>query len=742
MMTLALLCALALSPTLQGPSEAEEPEEPVETGHERMVRQLGNVARKAELLNPNLISEDIPGYLEELAELPENEKLRRRWELNRMLGMEAIRSGREAEALEYMNAAYELMDRMHKPLRQRERAATAFELGVAYMRWGETLNCCKRHTSDSCIFPIQGEGVHVELEGSQQAIYYYTETMRLSRPSSRLYVRARWVLNICYMTLGRWPDDVPDEYLIPPETFESTADFPRFLDIAPELELNSFDHAGGAVVDDFDGDGYLDVLSSSSDTSDQLRFWHNNADGSFTEQTDEANLTGLLGGLNMVDADYDNDGDLDVLVLRGGWWRQRVRHPNSLLRNNGDGTFTDVTFEAGLGEVHYPTQTGDWADYDNDGDVDLYVGNEFGESSPLPCQLFRNEGDGTFVDVAEEAGVLNGGFCKSVHWGDYNNDRYPDLFASNMGGPNKLYENLGNGAFREVGHRAGVVDPVSSFVSWWWDVDNDGNLDLFSTAYGGKTIEPDVADVALSYLGLPHMAELPHLYKGDGKGHFTNVAEEWGLGRVTLVMGSNFGDVDGDGWTDMYLGTGYPFYEALMPNVMYRNDAGKGFVDVTTAGGFGHLQKGHSVSFADVDEDGDQDVYQQMGGTFPGDAFGNALFENPGFGNHWLKVRCVGTTTNRAAIGVRIRADIVEDGTPRSIYRWVGSGGSFGCNPLRQELGLGRAERVERLEIYWPTSDTTQVFEDVAADQAIEVTEGEEAFEVTTLAPFTFATDG
>jgi hypothetical protein len=161
-----------------------------------------------------------------------------------------------------------------------------------------------------------------------------------------------------------------------------------------------------------------------------------------------------------------------------------------------------------------------------------------------------------------------------------------------------------------------------------------------------------------------------------------------------------------------------------MPNVMYRNKGGKGFADVTTNGGFGHLQKGHGVAFADLDGDGDQDVIVKMGGGFPGDAYGIALFENPGFGNHWIEIRLVGVRSNRSAIGARIKVDITEGGAHRSIYRTVGTGGSFGCNPLRQEIGLGKAEKIDALEIFWPASRTRQTFRDLAADRFVEITEG------------------
>jgi hypothetical protein len=188
-------------------------------------------------------------------------------------------------------------------------------------------------------------------------------------------------------------------------------------------------------------------------------------------------------------------------------------------------------------------------------------------------------------------------------------------------------------------------------------------------------------------------------------------------------MGSNFGDLDHDGFLDFYLGTGYPEYEGLMPNLMFHNHGGERFNDVTTAGGFGHLQKGHGVSFADLDNDGDQDIYIEMGGAYPGDSFGNVFFSNPGFDNHWICIRLVGTRSNRSAIGARLRLDIREEGTERSVYKWVNSGGSFGANPLRQQIGVGKATRIERLEIYWPASDTTQYFKNLEVDQFIQIEE-------------------
>jgi hypothetical protein len=686
-----------------------------------MLDELQRISKEALVDNVYLgrqVVTRLQGQLEALPPGPHPSK----WQLYMQLGQHELRLGREEAALEHYRAAYELLPRFRDMPRE-QILDTIFELAVAHMRVAETRNCARRHAAESCILPLRGAGVHADPEPSTAAIELLQEVLARAEVGSEAWVRSRWLLNIACMTLGRHPEGVPAEYRIPLETFGSDASFPHFTNVAPQLGLDVFNLSGGAIGEDFDGDGDLDVMVSTLDTAGQMRLFRNDGNGTFSERTREAGLSGLYGGLNMTHADYDNDGDPDVLVLRGAWFREGGRHPNSLLRNNGDGTFLDVTFLAGLGDVHYPTQTAAWGDYDLDGDLDLYVGNETHEGLDAPCQLFRNDGDGTFTDVARRAGVENGGYAKAVAWGDYDGDRYPDLFVSNGGNKNRLYHNDRDGTFTDVAARAGVEQPFHSFPAWFWDFDNDGRLDLYVSSYGGLFQPPDVLTVAASYLGLPHRAEQPRLYRGDGQGGFRDVAAAWGLTRATLPMGSNFGDLDNDGFLDFYLGTGYPRYEGLMPNVMYHNRRGQGFDDVTLGGGFGHLQKGHAVFFADLDDDGDQDVFEQMGGAYPGDAYANVLYENPGFGNHWLEVRLRGTRSNRDGIGARIRVEIVEAGARRTIYKHVNSGGSFGDNPLRQQIGLGRAERIEQLEIYWPASDTRQILHDVAPDRALEISE-------------------
>ncbi|HKX61835.1 MAG TPA: CRTAC1 family protein, partial [Verrucomicrobiae bacterium] len=200
-------------------------------------------------------------------------------------------------------------------------------------------------------------------------------------------------------------------------------------------------------------------------------------------------------------------------------------------------------------------------------------------------------------------------------------------------------------------------------------------------------------------------------------------------GRPLLTMGANFGDIDTDGYLDFYAGTGSPYFGSLLPNEMYRNNAGRNFQDVTTAGGFGHLQKGHGIAFADLNSDGHQEIISNMGGAFAGDNFFDAVFANPGNTNHWLKLKLTGTKSNRAAIGARIKVVARGPQGSREIHRMVCSGGSFGASPLQQEIGLGSSTTIERVEVWWPASGITNQVTNLSIDQAYRVKEGANAAE-------------
>lgn len=714
-----------------GSDPAPAPSAIREEGHARMLAALQKVIQRAPGENPYLGTHESRRWKRELAEMSGDRVTRARMRASYSLAVRELYLGNEQGAVDLLSRAYDSIPDVEGGFSVDLANKIKFQLGVAHMRLGETKNCCRANTPRSCILPIEGDGLHSDTSGSRQAIRFFTEVLERESPRSQRRFSTLWLLNIAYMTIGGYPHDVPKEYLIPEETFRSTEPVPPFPNRAKELGLDTFSLAGGAIADDFDNDGYLDLVVSTLDVTGQVRYFHNERNGSFADRTEEAGLEGLYGGLNLVQGDYDNDGHLDFLVLRGGWWMSAGRHPNSLVRNRGDGTFTDVTFAAGLGKAHWPTQTAAWADYDNDGDIDLYVGNETSKSLKAPCQLFRNNGDGTFTDIAKQAGVTNDRYSKGVVWGDYDGDRDPDLYVSNVESPNRLFRNNGDGTFTDVAREKGVEMPKISFPSWFWDFDNDGALDLYVSAYSAGT-----EHLAAAALGRMTNTELAKLFRGDGKGGFVDVAGETRIRTPNTPMGANFGDIDNDGWLDFFLGTGYPRYSGLMPSVLYRNHRGQHFVDVTMSARLGNVQKGHAVVFADLDNDGDQDIFEQMGGAYPGDKYYDALYENPGFGKNWITVQLVGTKSNRSGIGARIRVDLDEAGVSRSIYKYVDSGGSFGANPLRQSIGLGDAGSIKRLDIFWPTTGKTQVLEGIGVNQWIRVVEGEAGFSVVKLKAF------
>lgn len=594
-------------------------------------------------------------------------------------------------------------------------------LALAYLRLGEQENCAGLHGRGACLFPLRAAATHQMPRGAEGAMRELTALLDAdgSDPQSQ------WLLNVAYMQLGRYPADVPKKWLIPEARFASEGKLAEFPEIAASEGLDITGHAGGAIVEDFDGDGQLDVMVTSSGPLDQMHLFHNNGNGTFRDVTRRAGLMGETGGLNLVLTDYNNDGHPDVLVLRGGWWGRQGAYPVSLLRNNGNGTFDDVTEEAGL-LVAGPTNTAAWADFDGDGWLDLVVGYESKEGDRHPTLLFHNNRNGTFTKVE---GLGDFGFVKGVAWGDFNSDGRPDLYVSVMYGRNRLLRNDGprdagdiskGWKFTDVTDGAGVAKQSNSFATWFFDFDNDGWPDIFVAGY---SLEAS-GDVGAFEVGLPVKAEKPKLYRNMHDGTFRDVSSEVHLDRVILTMGANFGDLDNDGWLDIYMGTGDSTYQALLPNRMFRNDAGVTFQDVTTAGDFGHLQKGHGVAFADLHRTGFEDVFEEMGGAQPGDAYQSALYKNPGNKNHWITLRLEGVKSNRAAFGARIDVTVKDAGKVRHIYRTVGFGSSFGGNPLEQHIGIGAAAIVSEIAVSWPATGGVDRIINVTADRRYTLREG------------------
>jgi hypothetical protein len=613
--------------------------------------------------------------------------------------------GNTTKAIQHFQADHELA----VSLGVKDQAAALEKiLGIIRFRRGQVQNWVAHHSAQSSLFPLGPEARFTKITDAEEAIAGFLRCLNHD-PGD---LEAKWFLNLAYMALGKHPQNVPKRHLMPLTAFESRDNIGQFADVAPALGVDVFAMAGSVIMDDFDNDGFLDLMVSTGDHCEPLRYFHNKGDGTFEDRTAAAGLGKLFGGFSLFQADYNNDGWLDVYVVRGAW-ETPVRH--SLLRNNGDGTFTDVTTEAGINmSPAIASQTAAWGDYDNDGNIDLFVGAEHG-----PGRLFHNDGNGRFTEVSHFAGVDRTAFTKGAVWGDYDNDRYPELYVSNEGEENFLYHYNEDGTFREIARQMHVESPVWSFPVWFFDYDNDGWIDLYVSSH-----YESVAHVIRSYLNLPTHAETHKLYRNRSGKNFEDVTAEVGLEQVTMPMGANFGDVDNDGYLDFYLGTGAPSYGALIPNMLYRNVEGKRFVDVTAPSRTGSLQKGHGVAIGNLFHDGQPAIYIQLGGMVPGDRYYSALYRSAGNGNSWIDIKLVGVKTNRAAIGARIKLTVRDDARgPRNIFRHVTSGGSFGASPLQQHIGVGKAKRILTLEIWWPTSDTRQVFHNVSVNQYIELRE-------------------
>ena len=587
-------------------------------------------------------------------------------------------------------------------------------LAISYLRLGEVNNCQNNHNSYSCILPLKDQALHIDVSGSKKAIEIYTQIYE-KFPNDNY----KWLLNLAHMSIGEHPNNVPEKYRINyPNWNIEQKEIKAFKEVSLKLGIAQDGLSGGVSIDDFNNDGLLDIFMTSYGMSDQSKLYTNTSNG-FIDTTEEAGLTGIVSGLNCIHADYDNDGNIDIFVLRGAWLGEGGNHPNSLLKNNGDGTFTDVTKSAGLLSFH-PTQTASWADVNNDGYLDLFIGNESNEKQSHPCELYINQKDGSFIEESSNYNLSSiEGFIKGVVFGDINNDKWPDLYISVMGGNNLLFKN-NFGKFENISETAAVQGPNFSFPTWFWDVNNDGFNDILVASYDTRNIQNVAGDFAKELQGEKVLSDKSKLYINNGDETFSEQSNSFNIDKSFYAMGSNFGDLDNDGWLDFYIGTGSPEFTSVVPNRMFRNVDGISFEEVTSAGGFGHIQKGHGVSFADLDNDGDQDIYAVLGGAYEGDNYPNVCFENPTFENNWVILNLEGVQSNRSAIGTKLKFDL-DNG--RTIFYSINTGGSFGANSLQAEIGLGQSELIQTLTIIWPNSDA-QIFNSVVVNKKYKLLEG------------------
>ncbi len=566
-------------------------------------------------------------------------------------------------------------------------------LALASLRDGEQKNCIRNHTPYSCLVPLMKEGQHQDRSGSEGAV----ELLSFLNKKHPEDLQNRWLLNLAHMTLGTYPDGLDASELV---KIPDDVDFPRFNEIAMSTGVAHNGLSGGVCVDDFNNDGYLDIFVTSYGMEDQAQYFENDGNGGFLDKTASAGIKGITGGLNCIHADYDGDGNRDILILRGGWFGPAGQQPNSLLKGRGDGTFEDVTYAAGLADK-LPCQTATFFDCDLDGDLDLFFGNEGTARSPFKSEFYQNNGNGTYTKKTREAEISVTAFIKGVTSGDYNNDGYPDLYLSVLGGKNLLYQNQKNGTFKQVGQSAGVTQPLYSFPTWFFDINNDGWEDLFVGSFETKHQNTAAHDYAAELLGRPAREEQPRLYINQKDGTFMEESISYGVRKSMYAMGSNFGDLDNDGYLDFYIGTGTPHLGSTVPNRMFRNVNGQSFEEVTYPGGFGHIQKGHGVAFADLNNDGDQEVYAVLGGAYEGDTFTNVLFDGELNENNYITIRLNGNTQNTDAIGARVSITTSNN----TYHRTVNTGGSFGSNPLRLEVGLGQCDPTVSINIQWPDKE-------------------------------------
>jgi enediyne biosynthesis protein E4 len=504
----------------------------------------------------------------------------------------------------------------------------------------------------------------------------------------------------------------------------------------------------GVAFYDYDNDGWLDIFLVNGTRLEGFppgqaptnRLFKNNRDGTFTDVTAKAGLAHSGWGQGVCIGDYDNDGYEDLFVAYFG--------KNALYHNNGDGTFTDVTEKAGVAGNGRRWNSGcAFVDYDRDGKLDLFVANYIDldlATAPVPesgpclykgvlvaCGppglhggkniLFRNNGDGTFTDVSQSSGILqaNGTYGLGVLTGDFDNDGWPDIYVANDSAPSALYQNQKNGQFVDVALEAGCAlsadgKPQAGMGVSAADYDLDGNLDIVKTNFAGDT---------------------PSLYHNLGGAAFEDATFPAGLGKHTqyLGWGCGFFDFDNDGWPDILICNGhvYPEVEQLRTEagyeqrkLLYRNLRNGKFEDISESAGPGISVPSASrgCAFGDFDNDGDVDFVVNCVNDVP-----QLVRSDSSLDNAWIKIRTIGTKSNRSGIGARLRCVVEMPGEakPHQQIDEVRSGGSFfSQNDLRVHFGLGRAQKVDLLEIRWP-SGVVDTLKDLAVNELVYVKEGQ-----------------
>ena len=520
--------------------------------------------------------------------------------------------------------------------------------------------------------------------------------------------RARAAMWLASRSLGGYPAAVPGKFRMELKVGHAPSQV-RFEDIAAKTGLDKICAGRGTAVFDYNNDGLLDIVVAAAHAGCTL--YRNNGDGTFSDVSVNSGLDECINAFVVIAGDYDNDGFSDLFVTRQGFYYGDC----ALYHNKGDGTFTNVTEQAGLASWG-PAYTAAWVDYDCDGLLDLFVAYNLGGLFDRRVQnrLFHNNGDGTFTDVTKQSGLRSVFTSIGSCWGDYNNDGYPDLFLSSGLGRPQLFRNNGNGTFTDVSRAAGLKDFVVGTTCFFADYDNDGWLDIVQYTWSDHE---DAIHTMKTGRG-PDDGSPLIVWHNNRNGTFTARTREIGLDGCWGTMSGNFGDINNDGYIDLLLGNGSPRMERLEPFILLENDRGK-FRNTTFSAGLPFFGKSHGTNCADLFGDGRMSIIIAGGGGYPGDLLTTAVHCPKELPGNYLNVRLTGTVSNRDAIGARITLRCGEEMQMRE----VSHGTSFGCLPLEQHFGLGSARRIDEIEIRWPCG-LVQRIESPPVNRTIRVIEG------------------